>query len=139
MKKRHMVLLAAVLVLAVVFFYSSNPLRHTKTFVSMYGGQIEKHIQAGDSVPEDLGCLDVNIWQGEHPMMEFMLSGWGIGSGTRYYGCYYSPDDVPLAFQNYGTALTQDGPESWTWTGEGDNHGATQRIQENWFYFEAYF
>ena len=139
MKRKYIFLLIAVLALAVLFFYRSNPERHAEMFVSMYSNGIEKSIQADEGVPENLGCLAVNEWPGAHPMTEFTLSGWGIGSGTRYYGCYYSPDDVPLPFQNAGMALTQDGHDYWTWTGEGDNHGATKKLADCWYYFEASF
>jgi len=38
----------------------------------------------------------VSAWEGEHSVVEFLIT---IRGGT-YYGCYYLPDDVPLAFQN---------------------------------------
>lgn len=139
MKRKYMILLVAVLVLVVLFFYRTNPLRHAQMFVSMYADQIEKSIQAGEGVPEDLGCLEVNTWDGAHPMMEFTLSGWGIGSDIRYYGCYYSPEDVPLPFQKADVPLTQEVTGIWTWVGEGDNRGSTQKIKDNWYYFEAAF
>ena len=62
-----------------------------------------------------------------------------IARGDTYYGCYYSPDDVPLAFQNSDVPLVQNGHERWEWEAEGDNHGSTERISEKWFYFEASF
>lgn len=139
MKKRHFALLGLVLALTVLFFYRSNPLRHARTFVSMYADQIENSIAAGEGIPEDLGCLDINEWDGENPMTEFMLSGWGIGSDTRYYGCYYSPNNVPLPFQNAPVELSQDGHEYWTWQAEGDNYGNTTKIRDHWYYFEASF
>ena len=138
MKRRYIFLLGAVLLAAVVFFYRTNPLRHAQTFVSMYSDHIENSIRAQEGIPDNLGCLDVNEWDGAHFMVEFTLSGWGIGSGTRYYGCYYSPDGVPLPFQNSGEALTQDGHDYWVWN-DGGNHGATQKIKDNWYYFEASF
>ncbi len=139
MKRKYMFLLVIVLILAVAFFYSSNPLRHAKTFVSLYAQPIEASLKVGDGVPPDLGCLDVYEWETGTPMTEFVLSGWGIGSDMRYYGCYYSPQDVPLPFQKADVELTQTGPQTWTWAAEGDNHGATQKIKDNWYYFEASF
>lgn len=136
MKRRHLIFLVIVLILAVLFFYRTNPERHAEMFVSMYADRIEKNIYAGEGVPENLGCLDVNEWDG---MTEFILSGWGIGSDVRYYGCYYSPGDVPLPFQNASVELTQDGHGYWTWTAGGDNHGSTQKIKDHWYYFEASF
>ena len=52
---------------------------------------------------------------------------------------YYSPDDVPLSFQNCNIALIGDGKGGWTWSAEGDNHGRTKKIFDKWYYFEASF
>ncbi len=136
MKRKHMIFLVLVLALAVLFFYRTNPERHAEMFVSMYADQIEKHIHAGEGVPDNLGCLRVNEWDG---MTEFILSGWGIGPDARYYGCYYSPSDVPLPFQNASLPLTQNGHDYWTWTDGTDNRGSTQKIKDHWYYFEASF
>lgn len=74
----------------------------------------------------------VNHWDGRHPMVEYLLTGPG------YYGFYYSPDDVPLAFQNTDLPLAEaDG--GWQWRGEGDNRGFTRRLSPCWYYFEAHF
>lgn len=139
MKRKHLFLLVMVLALTVVFFYQTNPQRHAERFVSMYADQIQRSIESGDGVPENLGCLDVNQWLGDQPMTEFLLSGWGIGSGKRYYGCYYSPNDVPLPFQNAPVALTQSGDGCWQWQGDGDNYGSTRKLRDYWYYFEASF
>jgi len=77
----------------------------------------------------------VNSWDAEHPMTEFLIMTWG----DTYYGCYYSPDGVPLAFQNTDVELVQNGHDYWEWSAEGDNRGATSLILDNWYYFEASF
>jgi hypothetical protein len=76
-----------------------------------------------------------NTWEGEHSMVEFLVT----TRGDTYYGCYYSPDDVPLAFQNTAAELTQCGHDSWKWSAEGDNSGKTMKIMDHWYYFEASF
>ena len=69
-------------------------------------------------------------------MVEYIL----ISNGNTYRGFYYSPDDVPLAFQNTETILYQeDGSNRWTWSSEGDNHGETYKIDDGWYYFSASF
>ena len=55
-----------------------------------------------------------------------------------YHGFYYSPDDVPLAFQNTAVPL-EETADGWTWRAEGDNRGFTRRLAPGWYYFEAYF
>ena len=79
----------------------------------------------------------VDVWSGEHTMYEFLL-GTGMGD-TQYWGVYYSPDDVPLPYQNTDVSLIADDDGSWTWQTDGDNHGTTKKIIEKWYYFEASF
>lgn len=68
-------------------------------------------------------------------MTEFVIMSWG----NTYYGCYYSPDNVPLAFQNTDVELTQNGHNYWEWSAEGDNHGETSKIMDCWYFFKASF
>ncbi len=90
---------------------------------------------AGEGIPANLGIRSFNQWTGEHEMVEFTL----FAFGDTYYGCYYSPDGVPLGFQNTQQELILDGDGSWTWQAEGDNHGLTRLISDRWYYFEASF
>ena len=81
--------------------------------------------------------VSVNYWDGEHPVMEYLVVGCGIAPASKYYGVFYSFDGEPVSFQNAGEPLTP-GPEGeWTWSGAGDNHGMVRRLDANWFYFEA--
>ena len=89
----------------------------------------------GQQIPEKFTGKSFSTWEGQHPMNEFTLS----SQGNKYYGCYYSPDDVPLAFQNLETELIADGDNSWSWKAEGDNKGVTSKIMDKWYYFEADF
>ena len=117
----------------VVFF--SNPKNCAKQFVKMYGEDIESALHSGDGIPGHLGELTFNTWEGVHDMLEFVLT----AKGNTYYGCYYSYDDVPLAFQNMEVELIQNGHDYWEWRGKGDNHGSTLKISDYWYYFEASF
>ena len=51
---------------------------------------------------------------------------------------YYSPDDEPRGFQSVEVTLVPDGENCWTWRAEGDNRGMTKKIQDRWYYFEAW-
>ena len=91
-------------------------------------------------VPEKLGGVNYRYshdWLGEHPMDEFFF-GSSLLHGRQYYGCYYSPDDVPLGFQNTAVTLVPDGADCWTWRAEGDNRGMTKKLTNNWYYYEAW-
>ena len=107
---------------------STVPKLRTTLFVHLYHELIEDGLTVGNGVPADdavlLGYDMVNSWDGDHTMTEFVIMSWG----NTYYGCYYSPDDVPLAFQNTDVELTQDGHDYWEWRADGDNHGSTSKI-----------
>ena len=89
--------------------------------------------------PGGLGIQYYNCWGEDsgHPIGEFCF-GPSILHGRQYYGCYYSPDDVPRGFQNVEVTLVPDGENRWTWRAEGDNHGMTKKISDKWYYFEAW-
>ena len=139
MKKRKWIWILMVAILAVALLAVCNPQIRTNLFVRLYHEQIEEGLRMNSGVPADdvvlFGYKYVNTWEGEHSMVEFLI---GTRSGD-YYGCYYSPDDVPLAFQNTEAELTQCGHDSWKWSTEGDNHGKTIKIMDHWYYFEASF
>ena len=72
-------------------------------------------------------------------IVQFMCSGRGFVSASKYYGFYYSPSDTPAAFQNVDMKLeAKDG--TWTWhEGGSDNGGITKKITDGWYYYEAWF
>ncbi len=139
MKRRKWIWIAAVLIAAAAVFLLNSPKFRANLFVGLYAETVENGLAVGNGVPADdavlFGYHSVNTWEGEHTMTEFVIA----ARGDTYYGVYYSPDDVPVAFQNVPAELTQDGHEYWVWKGEGDNHGSTSRIRKGWFYFEASF
>lgn len=130
----------AVLVIVILLIsYYNNPFLRVKTFIYLHHKQIEEPLLDHNGIPVIPGVKAVNTWKGEHDMTEFILINAGFGSESTYYGCYYSWDDVPLAFQNGQWKLIQHGHEYWRWKGNGDNQGATQKILDHWYYFEASF
>ena len=136
-RRKQYLLLAVVILLLLCFL--SNPFLRVKTFLFLSHEKLENALLSGNGVPPMMGVKDHDTWEGEHTMEEFLLFASGFGSETTYYGCYYSWDDVPLAFQNLDVPLTQTGHAYWKWQGEGDNWGATQKILDHWYYFKASF
>ena len=141
MKKRIKIsvsMLICFLLLSIVSIYLIPKLR-VVLFVNMYHEMIEDNLLESNGVPADeavlLGYKYVNSWDGSHPMTEFVI----MTYGNTYYGCYYSPDDVPLAFQNTNVPLLQDGKKSWKWETEGDNLGSTSKIMKGWYFFKVNF
>ncbi len=139
MKKRKWIWITVALIVMVAVFLLNSPKFRANLFVALYHEDVEEGLRMHEGVPGDdvvfLGYRSVNTWDGEHPMTEFII----MTRGDTYYGVYYSPDDVPVAFQNVPAELTQDGHDYWVWKAEGDNHGATSKIQDHWYYFEASF
>ena len=127
-----LVALAAVLLFALARGNQAED--RAERFVTTHGETIVASWQEEGAIPE-VGYRYVNEWPGEHDMLEFILA---AGTGG-YSGCYYSPDGVPLAFQNTAVPLEQTDSGRWSWQGEGDNHGETWRIEGNWFGFQARF
>lgn len=136
--KIGIVTVICILLLAVAMIYAIPKVRVT-LFVNTYHELFENAFAAGQGFPHGdavlFGYDYVNHWNGAHPMTEFII----MTYGSTYYGCYYSPDDVPLAFQNTDAELIESGQNLWKWTAEGDNHGETSRILAQWYFFKASF
>ncbi len=81
------------------------------------------------------GIIQIDRFLGEHDMVQFAQRSSLI---HQYRGYYYSPDDVPLPFQNTDVTLVET-PDGWTWQDETGNRGTTQRIAEQWFRYTADF
>lgn len=135
--KRWISLIAWIIAIIVVLVYWNAPERRVERFVAQNSAALEQALgEEMSAYPEGLGIRAYNRWDGEHTMGEYLL----FTRGNTYYGCYYSPDDVPLPFQNAkSVALVPDGENCWRWQGEGDNRGVTSRIMEKWYSFEAEF
>lgn len=137
-KKRKMFAAAAcILVIGVLaaVVWENRPERRAERFIERNGAQLAALVDTQQPLPEMQDVVSSSEWNGEHSMYEWILSTWG----NTYYGCYYSPDDVPLPFQNSGVALIEDGKGCWRWKAEGDNQGMTKKLEAQWYYFKASF
>ena len=145
-KKRWPIILVVVVIL-LADIVANTPERRATRFYNKNEAElkqiIERYIAEDElSYTHDLGTLSidmndvhVNAWNGEHPMVEFLL----LTPMGKYCGIYWSADDVPLVFQNMEESIIQVEENGWEWQGYGDNHGMTTKIDENWYYFEARF
>ena len=140
MKKKCLVagLVAVVMIAAIA--YMNTPEKRVLRYYNANKEDLNQRVEAymsGENLSWSGNSLKmVNAWPGEHEMVEYIL----LTRGSSYYGFYYSPDDIPLAFQNTSPLLVQeDGSNRWTWSAEGDNHGETYRIDDGWYYFSAFF
>ena len=136
-KKRAVSVLAWAAAILILFWWTA-PEQRVSRFVARYGAELAEILKdeppgIPTDVPEKLGGVNYRYshdWLGEHPMDEFFF-GSSLLHGRQYYGCYYSPDDVPLGFQNTAATLVPDGADCWTWRAEGDNRGMTKKLTNN--------
>ena len=128
---------AAILML----FWWTTPEQRVDRFVAKNAEVLEESLgtDLSGGYPGGLGIQYYNCWGEDsgHPIGEFCF-GPSILHGRQYYGCYYSPDDEPRGFQSVEVTLVPDGENCWTWHAEGDNRGMTKKIQDRWYYFEAW-
>lgn len=139
-KKRIVRIILWLAALAVLFIWSS-PEQKVDRFVAKYAEVLEESLgtDLSGGYPGGLGIQYYNCWGEDsgHPIGEFCF-GPSLLHGRQYYGCYYSPDDEPRGFQSVEVTLVPDGENCWTWHAEGDNRGMTKKIQDRWYYFEAW-
>ena len=139
-KKRIVRIILWLAALAVLFIWSS-PEQRVSRFVAKNAEVLEESLgtDLSGSYPGGLGIQYYNCWGEDsgHPIGEFCF-GPSLLHGRQYYGCYYSPDDEPRGFQSVEVTLVPDGENCWTWHAEGDNRGMTKKIQDRWYYFEAW-
>ena len=139
-KKRIVRIILWLAALAVLFIWSS-PEQKVDRFVAKNAEVLEESLgtDLSGGYPGGLGIQYYNCWGEDsgHPIGEFCF-GPSILHGRQYYGCYYSPDDEQRGFQSVEVTLMPDGEDCWTWHAEGDNRGMTKKIQDRWYYFEAW-
>lgn len=78
-------------------------------------------------------------------VIDVYCGGTGIGSATSYYGFYYSADDLPKdawCGSNFGRTPDELIPEGKGFTiknSNDDNYYYTEKIRDNFYYYEAHF
>ncbi len=140
MKHKKAVILFSLLACIMIFVGVTNtPEKRTIRYFNSHRATLENEVlnsletgRAGSELN-----LTFNYWDGEHPIIEYIVVRSGIVPASKYYGFFYSFDNEPVSFQNANEALTPISEQAWEWNGEGDNHGTVRRLDTNWFYFEA--
>lgn len=137
--KTIIILLVASLVIIIAAVWAFTPEERVSLFVIAHNkdlSDIAIACLAGEESAESYhGVIVDGLYDGEHPIVQFNTFGWGP---IPYIGFYYSPDGTPAAFQNVNAELTPAGDNIWEWTDSTDNRGITKKINDRWYYFEAW-
>ncbi|MDO4664300.1 MAG: hypothetical protein Q4A59_05390 [Erysipelotrichaceae bacterium] len=129
-------ILAMIIVVVVGAISLSNPKRKTLNYFHANKETLISDIEENETPTCSLD-LTYNYWNGEHPIVEYIVDNQGIAPSSKYYGFFYSYDGKPVAFQNANIELVPISDTEWEWHGKGDNHGYVEFIEGNWYYFEA--
>ena len=137
--KRIIALLAAALVVVAAVVWVFTPAQRVALFVRTHNDDLSEiafaRLAGEPSADRYRGVRVDGLYDGEHPIVQFYTFGWGL---VPYMGFYYSPDDMPAAFQNVKVELTPVGNDRWEWTDGTDNRGMTKKIDDGWYYYEAW-
>ncbi|MEA4814297.1 MAG: hypothetical protein VB112_05285 [Oscillospiraceae bacterium] len=145
MKKRNKIIVAVLLVILAIYAikFISNPERRIKNFVNQNSEELvtvaEAYLNSDTRTKTYKGVEVEQVFRGDNDIVQFYYCGVGIVPASKYYGFYYSPDDVPTAYQNTNYSLSAVSDDEWEWSDGTDNGGRTKRIMKNWFYYEAWF
>lgn len=144
-KKLPLIVIILACCIFIVLFLPENCIfRFVKIHHSELQGFIQDNLQnlvdeKKDVTNEFLGCKIEYVANGIVPIVQFNYSAIGITTASSYYGFYYSPDDLPHAYWNYDTPLKKINSNEWSYRMDGDNHGITKRIRQNWYYYKVSF
>jgi len=145
MKKwNRIIVIAAIIILAVYAIkYISNPERRIRNFIDQNRKELvtiaDAYLNSDTTTKKYKGVKVEQVFSGNHDIVQFYYCGVGIVPASTYYGFYYSPDDVPAAYQNTNSILTAVSDNEWEWSDGTDNGGRTIKILKDWYYYEAWF
>ena len=146
MKDRRVLKAALAAIIAALIFgscrYNNAERRIRRTVLNHQDELTEIAVNTLSGSKEDYkGILNEGIFESEdgYRIVQFYVTGFGLVPSASYEGFYYSPDDIPVSYQNAGYDLEQTAEDTWEWSDDTDNGGITKRITENWYYYKAWF
>ena len=150
-KKLLFIIIAIVVVIFAMLFLSpklAKTFSKQKAFSYVQNNQTELCQLAQDIIegkiktPYQQGDYSVQYFKSpsaaSEPIVEFNGHSYGIVPSGYYTGFYYSPKDIPVRYNGSGTAM-EPFKNGWAYQEAGDNHGYTEKICDNWYWFEFYF
>jgi len=137
--------ISLVLILAAIAVIIFNPSAKHNVVKYVKHNNEELTATAENIIEENITVnAEYNSWRVDYykksdtPVVEFTVSSFGIVPSSHYKGFYYSPDDVPIGYQGVKTEFLQNGSR-WEYSYGGDNTGFTEKICDNWYWFEMKF
>lgn len=112
------------------------------SYVQNNKSELETYIRDMDT-SENMDTAIYNNWDVScYPnsgMVEFLVSTKGFGASSTYYGFYYSPQNIPMGYQEQNVELLKN-ETGWQWSEpNSDNQYYTEKITDNWYWFEMDF
>lgn len=111
-------------------------------YIQNHRSELETYVQNIDT-NEDIRAETYNNWDVSYypdsGMVEFLVSTRGFGPSSKYCGFYYSPQNIPVGYQEQNVELfkTETG---WQWSDpDSDNQYYTEKITDHWYWFEMDF
>lgn len=145
MKKWNKIILAATFIFLAIYAvkFISNPEYRIKSFINQNSEELvtiaESYLNSDIAIKNYKGVEVEQVFRGKNDIVQFYFGGVGIAPASKYYGFYYSPDDVPAVYQNVSCKLSPISDDEWEWSDGTDNGGRTKKLMKNWFYYEAWF
>lgn len=141
--KKKRILIIAIVIGAVVFIkWFGNPERRIFSMIERNQETYEMiavQMLNGEKAAEPTGVHSVRVRAGEHLVVDFFVTGFGLAPSSTYYGFYYSPEDLALPYLEETAKMSEQEEGVWSWSGVGDNKGVTKKIADCWYYYEASF
>lgn len=143
MKKTTRFVLLAVMLLVAVVVFNPNAKYNVKRYIKNNNAELtsvaENLLSENISVNSEYNGWKLDFFStSDTPVVQFTVKSGGIVPSSGYKGFYYSPEDVPIGFQGIETEFIADG-DRWLYSYEGDNQGFTEKIIDNWYWFEIIF
>ncbi len=145
MKKLIKILITGILILLAICVVKIilNPEQRIKNFINQNKTDLttiaESYLNSDTAIKTYKGITIEQVFRGENDIVQFYYGGVGIVPASKYYGFYYSPNDLPAVYQNANYNLSFVSNNEWKWTDGTDNGGITKKLMKNWFYYEAWF
>ena len=123
-------------------FDDSLSKREIFTLVNKNHELINECIESGDfsNIEELKGVKSVTV---ENDVLDVYCGGSGLGPSTNYYGFYYSPSNEPLkvwcGHASDDKRLLPEGDGYSIKNQNDDNWYYTEKIRDNYFYYECHF